>query len=265
MKFLFYLTVLPCFFLMVSCDKKDDNDPVDELIDPADSDALSEVLIMPAGTQMNNGNPPTPTGGSLAPTTSEQSSTIISSNGATIPLAFSYDNVNGNLAGCYVQVDGAGNYFILPYSSTSGVSGQLQLPIGIPVNVDEGSICVEFSVFDLSGRVSNVSFVCVDVLRLGTGSLQISLSWNTETDQDLYVTDPSGTEISYFNEVSSTGGSLDRDDTDGFGPENIYWLDSAPDGQYKVEVNDFEETTFVNTFFITVSSRSSSRSFTGTT
>ena len=56
------------------------------------------------------------------------------------------------------------------------------------------------------------------MLRLGTGALQVSLTWDRDNDQDLYVVTPSGEEIYYSRPASSDGGELDRDDTDGYGP-----------------------------------------------
>lgn len=171
----------------------------------------------------------------------------------------------GNIGGCYVQIDGAGNYFTLPYSTISNSSGDLKLPIGIPTNVDEGQFCVNFSIFDTKGLVSNVVTTCVDILRLGTGAIQISLSWNNSTDQDLYVTDPNGDVIFYDNYSSRSGGELDRDDVNGFGPENIYWLENAPDGTYTVRVNDYDFSPFATTFYVTVSGPNQSQSFEGQT
>ncbi len=70
------------------------------------------------------------------------------------------------------------------------------------------------------------------------GVLQIGLSWDTNgTDIDLWVTDPNGEKVYYDNETSVSGGYLDRDDTDGYGPENIYWVDNIPDGTYMVQVH----------------------------
>lgn len=78
------------------------------------------------------------------------------------------------------------------------------------------------------------------VLAGGGGSVQISLTWDTTADLDLWVTDPAGERIYYGNRSSATGGVLDVDDTDGFGPENIYWpTNDAPVGTYTVQVDHF--------------------------
>jgi hypothetical protein len=74
----------------------------------------------------------------------------------------------------------------------------------------------------------------LDDLTDATGVIQIGLSWNSTADIDLHVIDPFGEEIYYNHPSSASGGYLDRDDTDGFGPENIYWTENIPDGQYKV-------------------------------
>jgi uncharacterized protein YfaP (DUF2135 family) len=65
--------------------------------------------------------------------------------------------------------------------------------------------------------------------------LQVLLFWDTDqTDVDLHVTEPSGEEVNYTNRVSTkTGGTLDRDDTDGYGPE-IFSLGAAPSGVYEI-------------------------------
>ncbi len=81
------------------------------------------------------------------------------------------------------------------------------------------------------------------------GVLQIGLSWDTNgTDIDLWVTDPSGEKIYYAHPTSASEGYLDRDDTDGFGPENIYWVNNIPDGNYLVQADYFagmEVTNYV--------------------
>lgn len=254
-----------CLFASCTSDNNDDPTTPNGPVDPADADALSAVLIMPAGTEVERGTPPAPSSASTAPEVINNFDEITSSNGSAAPLTFNFSNVNGNLGGCYVQVAGADTYFQVPYTSNSSSSGSLTVPIGIPTNVEEGEFCVNFCVYDEDGQVSNIVTSCVNVLRLGTGAVQISLSWDTPTDQDLHVTDPAGNIIYYSDPTSATGGQLDRDDTDGYGPENIFWAEEAPDGSYVVQVHDYDETSTPNNFYITVSGPNGSRSFSGRT
>jgi len=66
--------------------------------------------------------------------------------------------------------------------------------------------------------------------------LQILLVWDTEgTDLDLHVTEPSGEECYYGNRQTLSGGRLEVDDTDGYGPE-VYVLPHAPLGEYRLAV-----------------------------
>lgn len=234
-------------------------------IDPADARALSQVLVLPDGSTRTSSGFPTPSSGS-APVVTAVNPQVISSNGGTIPLVFSYRNVSGNIGGCYVQVIGADAYFKIPIVTQSGATGRISVPLGIPTNVLRGRFCVQLMVFDGNGRISNVAESCVDVLRLGTGSLQVSLSWTNTTDQDLYVTDPSGEVIYYSDKNALSGGELDRDDTDGYGPENIFWLENAPDGIYKIEVDDYDRIGTTNEFFVTINAPGQrNKTFTGST
>jgi hypothetical protein len=264
-------TTLRMLFLFVtiatiySCKKNHSNPPSESLVDPADANALSQVLGMPTGTTRVNGTMPSPTSGVQTPVITTLISNVLTSNGATAPFLYTYSNAISNLGGFYVQVYGSGIYFNVPYTGGASSSGQINLPLVVPANVDSGNFCLMFSVYDLNGRVSNQTKVCASVIRLGTGALQVSLSWNTATDQDLWVTDPSGYKIYFNDKISTTGGRLDRDDINGYGPENIFWLANAPDGSYKVQVNDYRYTTSPNTCYVTVSVPGQSRSYTRTT
>lgn len=78
------------------------------------------------------------------------------------------------------------------------------------------------------------------VLLGGTGDIQVTLTWDSSADIDLYVQDPSGEWIWFGHQNSASGGWLDVDDTDGFGPENIKWdKNMAPSGTYKVYVKHY--------------------------
>jgi len=269
-QFLFLTFIL---LIQISCSKdselilpiKESNIDLSGPIDPADSDLLNQVLIFPDGGQRINGSVPTTIGNNQTPIINTNSNEAITSNGSTLLINFGYQNASSNISGCYVQVDGAGSYYSIPYDSNSGASGTIQLPIGVPTNVIGGSFCVNYCIYDSNDYISNVLSICISVLELGSGNLQISLAWDTPTDQDLYVKDPSGTTIYYSNTSSSTGGQLDRDDVDGFGPENIFWASVAPDGEYEVLVDDFSDSPSINNFTITISTPDTRREFSGST
>ena len=79
---------------------------------------------------------------------------------------------------------------------------------------------------------------------VGTGDVQITLTWQEEADLDLYVTDPNGDTVYYANTTIPSGGELDRDNKcSNFvmgQPENVFWPESgAPSGTYTVSVNYF--------------------------
>jgi len=122
--------------------------------------------------------------------------------------------------------------------------------LSIPVNGDQETFLIDIKAFDddnlvfagntlitLTPGEVRTDPVEVTLQPLGGGDVQVTLTWNTPTDQDLHVIDPNNTRIYFSNPTSPTGGTLDFDDTDGFGPENIFWpTGQAPAGPYKVQV-----------------------------
>ncbi len=91
---------------------------------------------------------------------------------------------------------------------------------------------------------------CVAGVCVGRGRLQITLTWDRPGDMDLHVVPPSGERI-YFGHRSAAGGQLDRDDTRGTGPENIYWDAAPPSGDYTICVNPYSVSSVTN-FVVTV-------------
>lgn len=105
-----------------------------------------------------------------------------------------------------------------------------------------------------------------DILATGYGDIKISLDWNSEADIDLWVIDPRGNKIYYDAPTSTTGGELDLDDTDGYGPENVFWpTDMAPLGKYKVQLHYFEpEEGAATSYRATIFNFGRTKTFTGT-
>ncbi len=69
--------------------------------------------------------------------------------------------------------------------------------------------------------------------------VRVVLAWDADaTDVDLHVVDPNGEEVYYGRNLSYQGGTITRDATGGYGPEE-YALKVAKPGKYRVEANFF--------------------------
>lgn len=113
-------------------------------------------------------------------------------------------------------------------------------------------------------RPASTTIRAVDV---GGGQFQVTLAWDTTADVDLHLTEPDGNKIYYAAPNSAAGdGYLDRDDTDGFGPENIYFEENIPAGEYTVEVHMFSGLSdeLPTDYTVTVKQGGSVDTFTGT-
>ncbi len=126
----------------------------------------------------------------------------------------------------------------LPASETSEAV-LLTFPQTIPLDRFQ----LLFAVADQSGRVGPYVGLATSVTSVGTGDVQVTLSWDVDSDVDLHVVDPSGEEVYYAHRSSASGGSLDLDSNAGCNldhvrNENITWpVGHAPRGQYTVRVD----------------------------
>lgn len=72
----------------------------------------------------------------------------------------------------------------------------------------------------------------VQGVRVKVGDPQFTLIWDGQADIDLHVIEPGGSHIFWERRHGESGGELDVDDMDGFGPENIYWVvDRTDEGE----------------------------------
>ncbi len=94
--------------------------------------------------------------------------------------------------------------------------------------------------YDYLAQNEELVNIAEGVLKGGYGDIQVTLTWDSVCDLDLWVTDPYGETIRWNNPTSASGGYLDFDNTYGYGPENIFWPDGmAPPGKYSVHVDYF--------------------------
>jgi len=103
---------------------------------------------------------------------------------------------------------------------------------------------------------------------LPSGGLGITLTWNTTADIDLHVLESSSAHVFYANRMGPTA-RLDVDDTNGFGPENIFVsTERAAAGVYQVYINHFGGSLTTSTITITLNAGTAgaiTRTFTRTT
>jgi len=101
-------------------------------------------------------------------------------------------------------------------------------------------------------------------LENGYGDVQITLTWNNGADLDLFVEDPYGEQIWWNHDSSNSQGKLDIDDTDGYGPENIFWPHlQAPMGIYKVYVYHYTSSPYQSNYKVLINAFGKTKTFSG--
>jgi len=86
--------------------------------------------------------------------------------------------------------------------------------------------------------------VAITMTTVGTGDVQVNLSWDLDSDMDLHVVAPDG-EIYYGNRTDAAGGMLDLDSNaacnlDHKRSENVTWpTGHAPHGSYTVRADEW--------------------------
>ncbi len=210
--------------------------------------------------------PATGTGGPIVTATVPQLVLL----GGTIQLTATSTSLFSNVA---VVVPGQSDYWLLTLPAPT-TSAQILVVFSqaIPQDIFDvrigGSNGTAFGVFQQSS---------VSVISVGTGDVQINVTWDSPADVDLHVVDPSGNEIYWANRSSSTGGQLDLDSnaacgSDGPRAENVFWSSGliAPHGAYIVRVDHWSNCrAAVTHYVVTVNARGKppqvfSGAFTGT-
>lgn len=97
----------------------------------------------------------------------------------------------------------------------------------------------------------------ISIISVGTGDVQVNITWNSTADVDLHVVDPLGEEVYWAHKTAVSGGQLDLDSnagcgTDGPRAENIFWASGlvAPRGDYVVRVDYWSSCSAVKTDYV---------------
>jgi hypothetical protein len=213
----------------------------DSTVAPAEEDVQDYILSLTSSLGIDavfhTGSPPAAgsgpaitVGGSGAMITGGSSIRTLSSPQAFNRIIVAVDNVDG-----YWELT-------LPSAVTAE-----EVILTLQQNLPTGEFNIDYALAGSTG-VGNYGSEFVDVVVVGTGIVQVSISWNTDADVDLYVVEPSaaGEEIYYGNTQSALGGELDLDSNaacsgDNVRNENITWESSPPSGTYTVRVNLWDD------------------------
>ena len=162
----------------------------------------------------------------------------------------------GAIAGCRsrVAVRSAGPTYTVQQQAPPqqppagpGISAGVRVSVGGVGITAVQSTCNPNAPEVCNGLDDNCNGVIDEGCGFSSGHIQITLAWATGADLDLYVTDPSGYQISYSRTRSPSGGHLDHDargacvrSQAGATIENVYWnTPQPPRGTYVVEVHNY--------------------------
>lgn len=199
---------IPSFFTLVffstlfSCG---DDDPslVEEdvvLIAIDNPDEITAALTI-EGATLRNGTPPLPTADFNAPFLDEAEGDLLAITGSELIIPVDEETAS-EVAGVYIQVKGASDYFDVPASSLGSTGGRsifgkanknsrkqqdIAVYIGLPDNLSPGEFCVLYCVYDQENRISNIVEVCIEVLSFGgEGSEFLTANTWEMTSQSFY-------------------------------------------------------------------------------
>ncbi len=135
-------------------------------------------------------------------------------------------------------------------------STEITVVVTITQNLPGEQFVFYFATVDKTGKQGKLANQTVDALTVGTGEVQVSISWDVDSDVDLHVEDPSGDEAYWAKPGVESGGELDLDsnadcELDHKRNENITWS-KAPAGTFIVRVDyyrscDVDKTNYVVT------------------
>lgn len=230
--------------LAVGCGDEGDGGPGD--IDIQDFVAVVSTLDGSIEAIFNVGDPPSPSGGPTV--TVDGGETGITGGSVQVNLSATAEFVT-----IIIAIDGVDGYWTLTIPATTAIEILLMFAADVP----QENFDLLYQVMTAGGAAGAVTEVSTDVIEVGTGQVQVSVSWDAASDVDLHLVEPSGEEIYWADRESATGGQLDLDsnpacDIDNVNNENISWSGSAPRGEYVVRVDYYdgcgvEETDYVVT------------------
>ena len=226
--------IVAIMLIVVSCKDKDNNNNV-----TPNTPTVESYFNVPGGNYVATSLPD--------PTTEEEPH--VDMNPVAIPGGSSYVSVaySTEASKILVGAEGAkGHYEIAPDNrGTNDIIYDFVMVMSQQLSGD--LLIITIGVVDENGNVSEYVSVPVEIHVVGTGTLQVSLSFDNDKDVDLHLIEPNGYHIYYGDRESENGGELDLDSNpscsiDGIDNENITYSGEAyvEPGVYTVYVDMWE-------------------------
>ncbi|MGH7537888.1 MAG: YfaP family protein [Gemmatimonadales bacterium] len=221
---------------------KDSTAPTFSIADYISSVGVSGTAVLGVLVQGN-----APAAGSGPTVTPSAPAAVINGGSAQVQLSGSAGFTNVILA-----VQGREDYYqiTLPGSVTL-----VDLIVSLSQDIPTTSFNLQYAVGS-GASVGAYAGSSIAVIPVGSGPVQVSVSWNVNSDVDLHLVEPGGEEIYYANSTSAAGGVLDLDSNagcsiDGVRNENItYPSTTPPTGQYIVRVDYWDACGVAQTNYV---------------
>lgn len=204
-------------------------------------DPIESIITIP-NSVLRSGDIPASQGSNIPVINSVQHNTSFIPGGG-VPMQILATTQSGSITKVYVGLEGFAGYYEVSIAQASVFVNPI-----VAQSVTHDELTFNLSVGDNNGNVSELYTFTVNRIDVGTGRLQVSLTFDQNTDLDLYLVEPDGETIYYGNSSSSNGGILDLDSNpacyiDGVNNENITYDDQAEieTGTYTVRVNNYSD------------------------
>nr|ABB84839.1 uncharacterized protein [uncultured delta proteobacterium DeepAnt-32C6] len=179
------------------------------------------------------------------PSLAQENAMIVTGGSTKVTATFANPS---RISGLIIGTAEAGNFYQIPLDGSNGIEPFTVLMRSyLPAEEPPTDLSLRVALRDVIGNVSPASEVSYSVTAVGSGDIQVSVAWDTPTDLDLHVVEPTGCELYYGNRNCSSGGELDLDSNpacsiDGINVENTFWpTGQAPGGEYTVMVDFYSD------------------------
>lgn len=201
----------------------------------------------------------------------------VTMNQNVIPGGSSYVSVKSDDAARKILIGMKGQtgyYELTPSTKDHWYSFVLLVEQNITLDEGQTFFTVQVAIEEEDGDISQIWETSVNLMTVGTGALQVSLSFDNAKDVDLHLIEPNytnaegddvsfyGRHIYYGHEIAPSGGELDLDSNPGCYIDNInnenitYSEDNAfvPAGTYKVYVDLYDncDESIATNYVVTV-------------